>query len=287
MTASAAVATLLLVIGSAAAASSTSWAPPSSQLAPTPPRGWRSWIAYQHHADQAKMEGAIAALHKKRPLGAGGAPVSLQDLGYADVGLDGGWATCAGVNASYHDAQGKLLVNYTKFPSFAAMNAKAHTAGITSSWYLNCDQCVTTENLTISATTDAWYASDAKLAAELQFDGVKFDTQPNGPNWNISRWSEALAATKRPMVIEDCLDKHPDGTALKPQKGDMHPKIDILHDPANCPVSFYRTGGDNSPDFLAGMSHTLVDLEPFLRATVGGVPASRPGCWAYIRIPRL
>eukprot|EP01049_Picozoa_sp_SAG25_P014580 SAG25_NODE_2629_length_1481_cov_11.613603_1_plen_189_part_10 len=157
-----------------------------NQLALTPPRGFRSWIAFQHAADQSKMEGAIDALHKRRPLGEGGKLVSLQDLGYADVALDGGWARCEGVNGSYHDESGQLLINATKFPSFSSMNARAHAAGLTSSWYLNCDQCGSTENLTQSAFTETWYAKDAAEAARLQFDGIKFDTQPGGPNWNIT-----------------------------------------------------------------------------------------------------
>ena len=52
--------------------------------------------------------------------------------------------------------------------------------------------------------------------------------------------------------------------------------------PVQCPFNFYRSGGDNSPSFLHGMEHTLVDLLPFLNIThQGGVPMSRPGCFAY------
>lgn len=122
------------------------------------------------------------------------------------------------------------------------------------SWYLNCDTCLKprpplyrpAQSLTESAFTETWYANDAKRAVSLGFDGVKFDTQPGGPNWNISKWAEALAATGKDFLIEDCLDKHPDGTALSTNKpGWLHPKIDILHHPEYCPFSFYRTGGDN------------------------------------------
>jgi hypothetical protein len=142
------LAALLLCAATAAAVRATSPGGFPNQLALTPPRGWRSWIAFQHAADQSKMEAAIGALHKRRPLGESGKLVSLQDLGYADVALDGGWARCEGVNGSYHDEKGQLLINATKFPSFAAMNDRAHAVGLTSSWYLNCDQCGKTENLT-------------------------------------------------------------------------------------------------------------------------------------------
>eukprot|EP00937_MAST-01D_sp_MAST-1D-sp2_P000108 g108.t1 len=218
---------------------------------------------------------AMDALHKPRPQL--DPPVSLQQLGYSDVGLDGGWARCEGVNGSYHDAAGQLLVNETRFPSFASMNAYAHARNLTSSFYLNCDQCVTTEGLVEGAKTDAWYAADARFAAELAFDGIKFDTQPGGPNWNISLWSQAVRAAGRPMVLEDCLDKHPDGSILKRSN---HSSIDVLHDPAYCPFDFYRVGGDNSPRWLNGMGHMVTDLTPFLEVTTPE-RASRPGCWAY------
>eukprot|EP00966_Prymnesium_polylepis_P040478 939288-Prymnesium_polylepis.1 len=100
-----------------------------------------------------------------------------------------------------------------------------------------------------SVITEAWYTSDANLAAKLESDGVKFDTQPNplgkpaspvGPNWNITKWAIALNATGRPMMIEDCLDKYPDGTPLFKS---THPSLDVLHDPVHCPLNpFARMG---------------------------------------------
>eukprot|EP00966_Prymnesium_polylepis_P040479 939288-Prymnesium_polylepis.2 len=75
------------------------------------------------------MEAAIESIHKRRPLGIDGKMTSLQELGYSDVGLDGGWGRCNGVNGSYHDAQRQLLINKTKFPSFKAMNDQAHAVG--------------------------------------------------------------------------------------------------------------------------------------------------------------
>lgn len=227
------------------------------------------------------------AIHQRRPLGHGGKLVSLQDLGYADVGLDGGWARCEGVpgasskgvpGRTYHDKHGNLLVNETLYPSFLNMTGHAHSLGLTASWYLNCDQCgLDSRNITPSAATEAWYQKDAEQAARFNFDGVKFDTQPGGPNWNISKWSAALNATGKPIVIQDCLDKHPDGTPLPKSS---HPKIDILNNPENCPFTYYRTGGDNFPSFLNGMKNSLIDSEPFLNVR-SPVPASRPGCWAF------
>ena len=77
-------------------------------------------------------------------------------------------------------------------------------------------------------------------------------------------------------MLEDCLDKHPDGLPLK-KSSPPHASIDILHDPMHCPFNFYRTGDDNAPHFIGGISHILHDTLPFLNTSVGGVQASRPG----------
>lgn len=99
----------------------------AKKLATKPPRGWRSWIAFTENVTQVDMEAAIDALHKKRDDG-----ISLLDLGYGDVAVDGGWSNCTGVNNSNHDHQGQIIIDDTKFPDFAAMNRKAHAVGITS-----------------------------------------------------------------------------------------------------------------------------------------------------------
>ena len=86
---------LHLLLCAAAVVPSLGWSPGGfpNQLGKTPPRGWRSWIAFVHEADQHKMEMAIDSMSKKRALG--GESRSLLDLGYSDVGLDGGWARLA------------------------------------------------------------------------------------------------------------------------------------------------------------------------------------------------
>ncbi len=78
--------------------------------------------------------------------------------------------------------------------------------------------------------------------------------------------------------IHKCfLDKHPDGSYIKKSN---HTMIDLLRDPENCPVDFYRTGPDNTPRFLAGIRNILFEMRPFLEV-LKPVPASRPSCWAY------
>lgn len=202
------------------------------------------------------MEGLV----RQRPLGKDGALVSLADLGYSDAGLDSGWQMCgAGVNGSYHNTSGQVIIDYTRFPSLAAMTAYAHALGLTAGWYLNCDGCEGETKL-----TSTHYVSDSEQAAAFGFDGVKFDDQAGGPNHNITLWAEAINATKRSMMIENCLNKDP--------------KF-LLTDPVHCPFNFYRSSPDNGPSFYASMSNIGWTL-PFLNVTEP-VPASRPGCYAY------
>ena len=60
------------------------------------------------------MEATINGMQKWRLAG-----VTLQEIGYGDVGLDDGWSSCAGVSGSHHDSAGRLLVDTAKFPSLA------------------------------------------------------------------------------------------------------------------------------------------------------------------------
>ena len=46
-----------------------------------------------------------------------GVRTSLADLGYVSAGVDDGWQACgAGVQGSFHDAEGRPIVNTTRFP---------------------------------------------------------------------------------------------------------------------------------------------------------------------------
>lgn len=202
------------------------------------------------------MEG----LAKKRPLGANSALVSLADVGYSDVGLDGGYFLTSGVNGSCHGPDHHLLIDREKFPSLKAMNDKAHALNLTSSWYLNQDGC------TGSREPFVTYSEDSQDAVKYGFDGVKFDSERGGPMHNITQWAVALNSTGKQMMIENCLDKHPKY---------------LLTDPLTCPFNFYRSGPDNAPDFLGGLRKVFYYAQPFLSTSVRGVRASRPGCFAY------
>ena len=81
--------------------------------------GWRSWNAYQTDITQGLMVEALRVLAQPQRLSAalGGASSSLAALGFATVGIDEGWAKChAGVNGSFHGADGRPIVDTAKFP---------------------------------------------------------------------------------------------------------------------------------------------------------------------------
>lgn len=237
-------------------------------LGSKPTRGWRSWQAYSRQVNQSIMEDIMRGMAKKRPVGPGGKMVSLLDAGYTDVGLDAGYEMIGqGYNGSCHNKEGHMLINKTKFPSFNAMTSTAHSLQLTASWYLNNDPCKGAQEQPVGPT----YTQDSTDALKYGFDGVKFDTQAGGPGRNITLWAMALQAAgkangnNKEVMIENCDDKNPRY---------------LLADPEDCPYNFYRTGPDNSPDFLSQMHHVYGWALPYLSVT-HPMPASRPHCWAY------
>jgi hypothetical protein len=84
----------------------------------TPPQGWRSWNLYGNNVNQSLIMDIMTGMTKKR----GTPAVSLQDLGYGDVGLDDNWQACGSPEAAegmhYHDAKGNPIVNLKTFPDF-------------------------------------------------------------------------------------------------------------------------------------------------------------------------
>ena len=66
--------------------------------------------------------------------------MSLQDLGYVHAGIDDGWQLCDSYhvmpsNASaFHDADGRPIVNATKFPDLKALSSYAESKNILLGW---------------------------------------------------------------------------------------------------------------------------------------------------------
>ncbi len=88
--------------------------------------------------------------------------------------------------------------------------------------------------------------------------GVKFDA--GGGNDNMTLWAEAINATGRVMMLENCNNG-----------GDVPYGLNHGLD-AGCPFNIFRTGIDNAPSPLSMVSN-LLDASRFFNV-------SRPGCWA-------
>lgn len=70
--------------------------PPGTFGAMTAPMGWNSWYFYNNNYDSQNIADAAAALAAQNsdlPLNGSGTHESMADLGYRDVGMDGGWWT--------------------------------------------------------------------------------------------------------------------------------------------------------------------------------------------------
>eukprot|EP01046_Picozoa_sp_COSAG06_P073365 COSAG06_NODE_21905_length_741_cov_1.096573_1_plen_151_part_10 len=93
------------------------------------------------NAARQRLESLLATATAVAVAGAAessGSGPTLAQLGYDYVQLDDGYQHCgAGVNKSFHDAAGKLLVDPKKFSSLASMNARIHALNLSSGWYLN------------------------------------------------------------------------------------------------------------------------------------------------------
>ncbi len=127
---------MLLVVAAVVAASSHG-----------PFRGWRSWNQMGPAINQTQHEAIAAALADRSRL-VDGKPTSLLDLGFDRIGMDDNWQACgAGINGSFHAADGTPLWNTTRFPDVRAMNEKIHRLGLKSDW------CKTAEPPPPGATT--------------------------------------------------------------------------------------------------------------------------------------
>ena len=91
-----------------------------------PPLGWRSWNFMKQNVSQAAILRQVDALVARQ-----NGRASLLDVGYSHIGIDDGWQACGkGVNHSFHDAEGRPIINLTRFPDMRAMNIEAHSKGV-------------------------------------------------------------------------------------------------------------------------------------------------------------
>lgn len=102
----------------------------------TPPMGWRSWNLFGADVNQDLIKSQMDGMTTRKRL-VDGKPTSLLDLGYSDVGLDDAWQLCGNYGPSkntYHDENGKPVVDTTLFPNFNEMTDYAHSLGLTAGY---------------------------------------------------------------------------------------------------------------------------------------------------------
>ena len=233
-----------------------------------PPMGWRSWNCYEGNVNQTVMEAVMDKMAARTRM-VDGTLTSLKDLGFVSVGLDDAWQACGtGVNGTFHDAEGRPLINETKFPDMGGMVKHGHSLDLRVGWYMN--NCICREHL----CTDPVYImkhmeQSAKALADFEFDGVKLDGC--GQYSNLTLWAQLLNATGRHIMIEDC---HGGNTVPGQTTGDA-PCLGTT-EISDCPYNFYRSCHDITSAWSSVIFH-LLSTRPFQ----GTVPLSRPGSWAY------
>lgn len=220
-------------------------------LGRTPLMGWRSWNLYGKNVNQKLLVDQMNALVDKKRL-VNGKLMSLKDLGYTDVGLDGMWQKCGSYGPhknTYHLETGESVVDTSLFPNLKAMTENAHKLGLTAGWYHNNCWCAD------HVTEEKYYERDAQAIAGFGFDSVKFDGC--GKQMDLDLWAKKLNETGRPVLIENC-----------------HWGLTVPNS-TWCPWNYYRT----SYDIRANYGVVISNLDTVTEWLEKGL--SKPGCWAY------
>mmetsp|Transcript_15586 Transcript_15586/g.33973 ORF Transcript_15586/g.33973 Transcript_15586/m.33973 type:complete len:416 (-) Transcript_15586:252-1499(-) len=227
-------------------------------LATTPPMGWRSWNGFHGSITQEILQAQVDGLVRKVK------GTSLLDLGYGRVGLDDYWQDCgAGINGSFHDAQGHPLINTTAFPNLTAFNSYAHSKGVLTGWYMN--NCHCKEEGELEPNWAPQMEGDTAAIAAMGWDGVKIDGC--GPSHDTQLWSDLLNKTGRQTLIENCGNNK------------TFPYVDA-EGVLQCPHHMWRI----STDIEAKWDSVVNNLQMLLHERTPGMAEwqlSQPGCWAY------
>ena len=154
----------------------------------------RSWNFFLGDIDDAKIRAQIDAMVLKRPVRDCSAAandmtcttksMSLQDLGYVHAGVDDGWQSCDSFHVMpsntsvFHDADGRPIVNKTKFPNLKDLSSYADAKNILLGWYNN--NCICHESGGhIGHSNDTWvnlsYIGDVEQLVANNFKGIKVD----------------------------------------------------------------------------------------------------------------
>ena len=201
--------------------------------------------------NQGLIESQMSAIANRSRM-VNGVATSLCDLGYCDVGLDDNWQACSKYGPdgySYHDANGRPVVNQQRFPDFIAMTTYAHSLGLTSGWYGN--NCICSDH----CTGPECYQGDVDAVMDYGFDSIKLDGC--GGERDLTLYADLFNQTGKSILIENC---HWGGT---------------VPNATWCPWNYFRSSGD----IRASYDAVVGNLQTTIQWAKAGL--SYPGCWAY------
>ncbi len=156
-------------------------------LAPTPPMGWNSWNRFGPFvSDQLVRETADALIAS-----------GMRDAGYRYVVVDDAW------EGSLRSDDGNLEPNLWRFPNMKGLAAYLHGRGLRFGLY-TCAGDRTCQGYPGSRGREF---VDARRFASWDVDLMKVDwchTAGLDARAAYATWSEAISATRRPMVLSIC-----------------------------------------------------------------------------------
>lgn len=160
----------------------------TEKLALTPPMGWNSWNTFQTNINEDLVKGVVDAFIRD----------GLKDAGYNYIVLDDGWM------AMERNAQGNLVPDPKKFPSgLKSLSDYIHSKGLKFGIY-NCAGNKTCGGYPGGRGHEY---QDALMYASWGVDYLKYDwcnTDKINPIGAYTTMSEAIIATKRPMIFSLC-----------------------------------------------------------------------------------
>jgi hypothetical protein len=187
--------------------------------------------------------------------GSNAPPKSCYTGSLGDCGTEVGWSggSISQKNTyTFHDNNGRTVVNKTRFPDLIAMTTLGHSLNISVGTYgNNCfchDHCDSID----------CFVGDVDETINMGFDAVKYDGC--GLQKNMSLWAALYNGTSKAdiMIIENCNNDN----SLIPKKGTDLTKV---------PFHFYRTSTDIRPTYGSFVNNA----QTILKLTT----ESGPSCW--------
>ena len=210
----------------------------------TPPQGWRSWNAFYLDINEQRIYAQAEAM--VRPMEGQNTPLS--NAGFRSIGIDDGWQACgSGVNGSFHNAHGVPLVNESRFPDLARLNAKIHALGLKSGWYLGTTAGATSCSSVVARTC---FRTPRPLARMTLMRRRSMDAGPP----TISP-DGATALREHGLQLENCGDSRPPDA--QPRPAPMLPQWAVPTPSElgeHCDFGMYRVSADIAPQFMSGTS---------------------------------